>query len=101
MLLDALKPSVDSNKYLLWMRTGGEFTLLGYLKRAGENCDNPYSIMRARLSSFIPKNHIEFLENLDWYYENGNDIFVHAGCDPMQSLLKQDKQVLIWDRSFI
>ena len=99
MFLDALKPSTNSAKYLMWMKNGGEESLYGYLRRKNSEVQNPYLIERQRLSSYIPKEHIKFCEKLEYYHETDDFIFVHAGCDPYEGLFNQDKEVLIWDRS--
>ena len=99
MLLDAIKPSVTSYDYLFWMKNGGENSLLGYLRRAKQEIDNPYTIERMRVRDYIPLKHIEFFESLRHYYEFEDYIFVHAGCDPTKLLYNQDKTALIFDRS--
>lgn len=99
MLLDALKPSNNSDYYLFWMHNGGDHTLKGYLERAESDCKNPYEITRARLPDFIPQEHRQFLESLRLYYETDTHMFVHAGCDPMRPLISQrNEEWLLWDR---
>ena len=49
----------------------------------------------------IPKDHLQFLNNLSLSYQWGGYFFVHAGIDwwPQGvSLDKQDKNTLIWQR---
>lgn len=98
LLLDAIHPSKNSSNYRMWMANGGEETLKGYLRRAGENIDNPYTIPRFRIIDFIPKEHLDFYNSLEYYYETESFIFVHAGCDPTSPLLNQDRHELMWDR---
>lgn len=99
MLLDAISPSNNSNKYLFWMKNGGEHSLVGYLERSGIYVDSPYSVDRNRIKDFIPENHKQWFRNLPVFYETDKYKFVHGGCDPLLDLDKQDPNVLIWDRS--
>ena len=99
MLLDAIKPSMTSHNYLFWMQNGGENSLLGYVRRAKQEVDNPYIIERIRVRDYIPLKHIEFFESLPYYFEFEDYIFVHAGCDPTKLLFNQDKNALLFDRS--
>ena len=46
----------------------------------------------------IPKNHLQFINNLALSYQWGEYFFVHAGIDPDVPLDKQDKNTLIWQR---
>ena len=99
MLLNALKPHHNSDKYLFWMRNGGENTLFSYLEKAKANIDNPYILPRNRIADYIPKNHLDFLNSLDYYYELDNFFFVHGGMDPTEHPSLQAGEVLMWDRS--
>lgn len=99
LMLDGLKPGLQSNKYILWMKNGGDHTLYGYMKRAGSHETNPYAILRNRAIDFIPKLHLDFLNSLPYYHETEDYIFVHAGCDPLGNLSEQHPEVLVWDRS--
>jgi serine/threonine protein phosphatase 1 len=97
MLLDAIKPSPTSNKYIFWMNNGGIQTLSSYLDRANQHLDNPFELVRSRVKDFIPKEHIDFFNSLLPYYETEDYIFVHAGCDPTAPLNKQPLEELVWD----
>jgi serine/threonine protein phosphatase 1 len=99
MLLEGIEPGLDSHKYRFWMNNGGEATLRGYIQRAQEDIDNPFTLMRPRIPYFIPNEHIKFMQNLRPFWEFENWIFVHAGCDPYSPLDKQDKRVLTFDRT--
>jgi serine/threonine protein phosphatase 1 len=100
LLKRALDKNSTSDDYLLWMQNGGTETLIGYMNRAGmTNIDNPYSIPRNRIINFIPKEHLDFFNNLLPYYENDTHIFVHGGCDPFVPLSEQDIKTMLWDRS--
>ena len=47
----------------------------------------------------IPTGHITFLSNAVLHHVYQNKLFVHAGIDPTVPLDKQDKHVLLWDRT--
>jgi serine/threonine protein phosphatase 1 len=99
MLLDGIRPGLSSVYYLFWMRNGGEATLQGYIDRSDEEITNPYAIMRPRVPYFIPDEHISFMQDLRFYWEFEDWIFVHAGCDPFSPLNKQDRELLVTDRT--
>lgn len=99
MFLEAIKPSIDSYDYTFWMRYGGEQTLSGYLERIKTPMENPYLFPRQRISSIVPKKHINFINSLKPYHETDEYIFVHGGCDPFIPLNEQEEDVLRWDRS--
>jgi serine/threonine protein phosphatase 1 len=100
MLLDGIKPGLSSADYLFWMGNGGEATLKGYINRAGEDI-SPYSLMRPRVPYFIPDEHIKFMQSLRPYWEFEDWIFVHAGCDPLSPLDKQDRELFTTDRTLM
>jgi serine/threonine protein phosphatase 1 len=99
MLLDAIKQSTNSDKYLFWMKNGGEHTLSSYLDRKNHHLDNPYELPRVRVRDFIPEEHLKFFNSLKYYYEIDDYIFVHAGCNPRESMSKQEKDIFILDES--
>lgn len=118
MFLDGFAPAIDSNRYTFWMRYGGDMTLQGYLQRAEsveksvvfdpygfgptkyqEEKGNPYTFPRQRIKDLIPQEHIDFINSLDFYYEDTEYIFVHGGCDPLKPMSEQSSKVFIWDRS--
>ena len=45
-----------------------------------------------------PKGHKEFFQNLKYYYELDNMLFVHGGYNPQQPIENQYGQKLMWDR---
>lgn len=49
----------------------------------------------------IPRQHIDLLKSALLYYELENKLFVHAGFDPDVDITKQDRHILLWDRSFL
>jgi serine/threonine protein phosphatase 1 len=51
---------------------------------------------------YIPDSHKAFFRNqLDYYIDAENRLFVHAGYDPMESIEQQDHSMLIWDRELV
>ena len=56
-------------------------------------------MIRNELVNNIPKNHLQFFNNLTLSYQWGEYFFVHAGIDPDITLEKQEKKILIWQRS--
>jgi serine/threonine protein phosphatase 1 len=100
LFLEGIEHSADLSDYLSWMKNGGEETLLGYMVREGIALDNAYMIDRKRIKSFIPKEHLKFLNTkLIPFYQSDNFIFVHGGCDPFTPIEDQDPRHLAWDRS--
>lgn len=99
MLLDAIELMKNSHRYMLWMNNGGEQTLSRYLERIGEPMDNPYLFPRHRIKDIIPKEHIEFYQNLAPYYEIDNYVFVHGGYNIGVPIQKHSKEELTWNRT--
>ena len=50
---------------------------------------------------YIPKEHMEFFQNLKPYYETEGFVFVHAGVWPNTPLENLPDEILYWDRSYI
>jgi len=46
----------------------------------------------------IPVDHFDFINSLSYYYETGEQIFVHAGLRDGRPLAEQDPSDLIWIR---
>jgi serine/threonine protein phosphatase 1 len=46
----------------------------------------------------LPRQHVEFLEELELSYETGDYLFVHAGVRPTQPLDQQTADDLLWIR---
>jgi serine/threonine protein phosphatase 1 len=65
----------------VWLEQGGQATVLSY-------------------ASNVPPAHQHFLENALPYFKLNNDLFVHAGIDPLSPLEKQTIQTFLWDRKF-
>lgn len=84
----------------MWMANGGAETVLGYLERAGLK-ENPLTYPQNRILDLFPKQHIEFFQRLVKGYEFEEYVFVHGGLNPLESVAKQDVEVLAWDRSLL
>ena len=82
----------------MWLNNGGIATLVGYFKRSDID-ENPLTFPRFRISSIIPKEHIQFYKELVPYYKYGKYIFVHGGMNPLETVEKHDQEILLWDRS--
>ncbi len=65
-----------------WTSQGGEATLASYQNDGGN----------------VPQAHINLLQNATLYYELDSKLFVHGGIDPDIDIVKQDPQLLMWDR---
>lgn len=99
LLMESCDPEASVERYKMWMHNGGEETLLGYMRLAGSEVENPYLIRREHIRRFIPDEHMEFFECLDSFYETDKYMFVHGGCDPFIPLQYQSAKLLAWDRS--
>ena len=114
MFLDGIAPSESSKRYRFWMQYGGDITLKGYLDRSGNSYKeeklNPYLFPRQRIIDLVPKEHIDFINSLDDYYETDDFIFVHGGCDPLRPMNDNlqpnqiscgmiPRDIFIWDRA--
>lgn len=79
MLLDAL----DIGDSSLWLWNGGVDTLKSFNINSLNELDKKY---------------IHFFENLRWYYDLDNFLFVHAGFNDSMKNPFEDKQSMVWIR---
>jgi len=87
--------------FRVWLNNGGSLTLIGYMDRVGK-ASNPFLLPRNRVKDYVPKEHIEFLENdLIDYYCYKDFIFVHGGMNPNIALEAHSIDTLHWDRSLV
>lgn len=83
-----------------WLAFGGVETLASY----GVEPPSPHSadvdleFAAADLRAKLPPAHLEFLQALELYVEEGGYAFAHAGVDPSRSLKKQRSKDLLWIR---
>jgi len=82
LLLEWLDESKDNP---LWYKHGGESTVLAYEKTSGETI----------------KKHIEFLKSLqDYYLDEQNRLFVHAGFTNVNGVIYEYfPELFYWDRT--
>lgn len=72
----------------LWfLANGGQSTLDSYVRG-----DTPPG------TPLIPRAHLDFLENLKYYHETDEFIFVHAGLKANIPLARQDEWDMLWIR---
>lgn len=114
MLYDYLTPPREDSLYL---RNGGASTIESYVKEDKTLNSFLLSTMSKKLSSdeyykqlkvarskrfqaFVRslKSHADFFDNLAWYHEDDDYIYVHAGVRAGIELEKQNRDYLIWAR---
>ena len=89
MLLAFLKLDEKAMYGESYQYNGGEYTAFSY---AGADA------VLEDLKNSIPDNHIEFIKSLEYYYIEGNFLFVHAGIMPGISIEEQRLEDLVWIR---
>ncbi len=77
-------------------RIGGIETLKSYGVDVDEG-DRVYQV-HTRAKAAVPQAHIDFLQTLKPYHQDGELLFVHAGIKPGVTLAQQDTDDLIWIR---
>jgi serine/threonine protein phosphatase 1 len=97
----------------IFLRGNHEDMLLAYLGRGGRHgevfLDNggeatarSYGVhgpvRPERLCSAVPRAHLEFLESLRLWHDDGRHLMVHAGVRPGRALQDQDPHDLLWIR---
>ena len=82
MLLSSLKGDKDFN---YWVENGGASTIKDYLLRSNLK-ESPFNIRSNRLLDIIPKSHLEFLSNLDYFKIIDDYCFFHGGFNPAFSI---------------
>lgn len=77
-------------------RLGGKETLASY----GVTVDDEDFLLNVHNSAraAVPKAHLEFLNSLPYFHQEGALLFVHAGIRPGVPFDQQDKDDLIWIR---
>ena len=91
---------VDARIGPTWIRYGGDATLHSYGVRMRIALDDPdhYVKLQTELRERVPRSHVEFLDNLEFSYETGDYLFVHAGIRPKIPLDQQTPDDLLWIR---
>ena len=78
--------AIYKKEYQWLKKADGESTYLSYLKRTDEE---------------INRHRVEFFNELLYYYEEDNKLFLHGGFDPeigFSEMLEMDKGEFLWDR---
>lgn len=83
-----------------WLDHGGYETLQSYglPAHATKGYDIPLKSLRHLLTTYIPDEHLTFLDNLVDYVSLPGLTFVHADVDPTRPLDEQSRQTLCWKR---
>lgn len=86
-------PELIGPEFLKW---GGVATLRDYgiVQNPGEEIN----ALHFRAGKAIPRKHVEFLQNLQNYYQSGDYFFCHAGVRPGVALDDQSAHDLVWIR---
>lgn len=91
---------VDAKVGATWLRYGGDVTLHSYGVRLGLPAEEPghYDKLQDALRARVPRDHVDFLQNLELSFETGDYLFVHAGVRPGVALDQQTADDLLWIR---
>jgi serine/threonine protein phosphatase 1 len=91
---------VDPTIGPIWLRYGGDATVHSYGVRLGVPQDELpyYEQLQDILRQQIPRAHVDFLRGLEFSFESGDYLFVHAGVDPALPLVRQTADDLLWIR---
>lgn len=83
-----------------WLEFGGKETLLSYGVSIPLGVITPAKLKGAseRLREALPKAHLQYFEQLEDYYEQGDYFFTHAGIAPNRPLHRQATKDLRWAR---
>jgi serine/threonine protein phosphatase 1 len=87
---------VDGEDYTVFISNGGLKTLVSYYPELKDYMD--IELARQHILNNYP-SHIEFIKNLPYYYEDEENIYVHAGLNPMYKEWKDNTpNDMIWIR---
>jgi len=89
MFLRAIKDPPNWGDLELWLRNGGNKTILSYQKK---------SIGTEKTSDLFPQSHVDFIKKTKLYYQTNKYIFVHAGASPLIPMKNHDTDCLLWAR---
>ena len=83
----------------VWLRNGGDATLVSYGVEAPPT-EDPAELrqMRDHLQERLPEGHRDFLRRLRYSYSEGDYFFAHAGVRPGVALEAQTPYDLMWIR---
>ncbi len=77
-----LKTYENKANLRLWLYNGGKTTMKSFGLHSVKN---------------IPKDYMTFFKNLEYYYSEGNYLFVHAGFDDSAADPFADKYTMMWE----
>ncbi|WP_026677676.1 metallophosphoesterase family protein [Fictibacillus gelatini] len=80
------------------IRNGGQSTLKSYQYSLSIEQGEIIATVNEHTKSELMEEHKTFLENLDYFYETDDYIFVHGGVHPTTPIQETDPYVLIWIR---
>ena len=81
MLLEALgKEQINHLSFQTWLQNGGNATIMSYGHK------------------MPPREHIEWMKSLPFYFDLGDYWLVHAGVNPRKSILHQSPEAFCWIR---
>jgi serine/threonine protein phosphatase 1 len=91
---------VDAEVGATWLKYGGDVTLHSYGIRLGTPLgdDRYFDRLQRTLRSRLPREHVDFLQNLELMFETGDYLFVHAGIRPGVPIDQQTADDLLWIR---
>ncbi|ASJ73565.1 metallophosphoesterase family protein [Granulosicoccus antarcticus] len=95
---DSPQADVRLPRQYTWLhdRIGGKETLASYGINAGDGDHFRDAHKRARAT--VPEAHLKFLESLEYFHQEDDFLFVHAGIRPGIPFKQQDKNDLVWIR---
>ena len=101
MLLDFVYEKSES--LTLWLYNGGAETLKSYCgneisKDLTNSTFREYHI-REKFCNHLPNKHLNFFNDLQFFYSWKDYFFVHAGIDPNRPLSKQRNKDMLWTRN--
>ncbi len=90
----------DPSQGMPWLAAGGADTLISYGLTAPELRSPPevWEELRLALHAALPKEHLDFYNDLKMMVQIGNFAFVHAGVRPGVPLDLQNEDDLMWIR---
>lgn len=86
LLLSALGGLADEHR--VWLDNGGEATM------------HSFGLLPTDSPRLIPERYLDFLGQLEWYFETEGYILVHAGLDFRATHPLEAAQAMIWIRSW-
>ena len=87
----------------MWLYNGGAETLKSYCgneisKDLTNNTFREHYI-REKFYNHLPNKHLNFFNDLQFFYSWKDYFFVHAGIDPNRPLSKQRNKDMLWTRN--